>query len=218
MLSEELGTEVKLECPAMVDRSPQYCTAVVPGEDDLVFPVRVTSRGDELDYATKRWVTGTRMVELGTHVLEEKLGIAVDSLTCPKISHMPDGTTVRCEASAEGITIPIDVRMVVKVRKLDFEPVGGVVLGEDAARVAHETLHEQGVHAEVTCPRRVVVSVPGKRFECDALMPDQAVGTIHYLITGPDGTFELGTEPPKMGAPSGSDPTHELEDHEGTHR
>lgn len=226
MLSEELGTEVKLECPAMVDRSAQYCTAVVPGEDDLAFPVRVTSRGGELSYATKRWVSGTRMVEQGKHAFEEKLDIAVDSLTCPKISHMPDGTTVRCEASAEGIAIPIDVSMVVKVRKLDFEPVGGVVFGDNAARAGHETLREQGVHAEVTCPRRVVVSVPGKRFECNALMPDQAVSTIHYLITGTDGTFELGTEPPKGEAHSradapeeaSADPTHELDNHGETPR
>ena len=106
MLSEELGTEVKLECPAMVDSSPHYCAAVVPGEDDLVFPVRVTPQGDKLDYTTKSWVTGTRMVRLGKHALQEQLDIAVDSLTCPRISHMTNGTTMRCEASAEGYRHP----------------------------------------------------------------------------------------------------------------
>ncbi len=197
MLSEELGAEVELECPPMVDQRPHYCTAMVVGDDELAFPVRVTSRGNDLDYTTKSWVSGTRMVELGTHALSEKLDIAVDSLTCPKISHMPDGTTVRCDAKAEGVSIPVDVRMVVKVRKLEFEPVGGVVLGDDAARAAHEMLHERGTHAEVSCKRRVVVSVPGKRFECEARLPDQTVRTIHYLVTGNDGGFELGTEPPQ---------------------
>ncbi len=196
MLSEELGTTVELQCPAMIDQNHTYCTAVVPAEDDLVFPVQVVSRGTELDYTTKLWVFGTRMVALGKHALEEKFDITVSSLTCPTISHMPEGTTVRCQASAEGIIIPIEVGMVVKVRKLSFEPVGGVVLGEHAARTAHEALHEEGVHAEVTCERRVVVSVPGKRFECKALMPDETVSTLHYLITGTDGTFEFGTEPP----------------------
>ena len=203
MLSEELGTEVELECPAMVDHSHHYCTAVVPAHEDLAFPVRVSSRGDELDYTTKRWVTGTRMTELGKHALEEKFDIEVDSLSCPTISHMPDGAKVRCDARAEGVDIPLEVSMVVKVRKLDFEPIGGVIFGEHAARVAHETLHEQGVHADVTCKRRVIVSVPGKRFECEASMPDKSVKKIHYLVNDADGAFEIGTEPPSGGA----DPT-----------
>lgn len=220
MLSEELGTEVELQCPAMVDRSHIYCTAVVPAKDDLAFPVRVVSRGQDLDYSTKLWVSGTRMVDLGTHALEEKFDIAVTSLTCPTISHMPEGTTVRCDASAEGVAIPVEVSMVVKVRKLSFQPVGGVVLGEHAARVAHEKFHEQGVHAKVTCARPVVVSVPGTRFECKALLPDQTISTIHYLITSTEGTFELGTEPPQgegIGAPAPPEGTPPNTDHDRDH-
>jgi hypothetical protein len=172
---------------------------VVPEHEDLAFPVRVKSRGDKLEYTTKRWVSGTRMVKLGKHALEEKLGITVDALKCPMISHMPDGAKARCEASAEGVVIPIEVAMVIKVRKLSFEPTGGVIFGEEAARVAHEKLLERGVNADVRCPRKVVVSVPGKRFECNAILPDKTVGAIHFLITGRNGTFELGTEPPKTG-------------------
>ena len=199
-LSKELGTEVQVECPTMVDQHYHYCTAVVPGEDELAFPVRVKSRGDELEYTTKRWVTGATMVKLGKHALKEKLDIAVDSLSCPMISHMPDGTKVRCDASAEGVDIPIEVGMVIKVRKLDFQPVGGVIFGDRAARVAHETLHEQGLHAEVRCPRQVVVSTPGKRFECEAVLSDKSVRSVHYLVTSSDGAFDLGTEPPKASA------------------
>ena len=221
MLSEELGTAVELQCPPMVDRTQHYCTAVVPAYEDLVFPVRVISRGDELDYSTKLWITGARMEELGRHALQEKLDIAVDSLACPPISHMPEGATARCEASAEGITIPVEVVVVVKVRKLSFEPVGGVVFGHQAARVAHETLHEEVGHAEVTCPRKVVVSVPGRRFECTAVLPDETVRTIHYLITSAEGTFELGTEPPEAGTAEGPAAPEEASaghEHEGEHR
>ncbi len=197
-LSKELGTEVKLQCPTMIDRHYHYCTAVVVGEEELAFPVRVMSRGNELEYTTKRWVTGANMVKLGKHALTEKLDIAVDSLTCPRISHMPDGTKVHCEASAEGVTIPVEVSMVMKVRKLHFVPVGGVVVGSNAARAAHEMVGgDQGVYAEVKCPRQVVVSVPGKRFECQAVMPDKTTHTIHFLITSKDGKFVLGTEPPQ---------------------
>ena len=196
-LSEDLGTEVNVQCAAMVDRQHQYCTAVVPAEDDLAFPVRVKFRGDELDYTTKRWVPGARMVKLGKHALSEKLDIAVDSLTCPRISHMPDGTKVRCEASAEGVSIPIEVAMVVKVRKLTFEPVGGVIFGQDAARDGHQKLHDEGVHVEVTCSEKAIVSVPGKRFQCQATLPDKTTRAIHYLITGTGGQYELGTAPPK---------------------
>jgi len=213
MLSEELGAEVELQCPTMVDQNHTYCTAVVSGEEELVFPVRVVSRGDDLDYTTKRWVSGKRMVELGKHTLEEKFDIKVDSLTCPPISHMPDGAKVRCDASAEGIDIPLEVSMVVKVRKLEFKPVGGVVFGDEAARVAHETLHEQGVHTEVSCSRPVVVSVVGKRFECNAVMPDKTVSTVHYLITDTKGSFELGTEPPTAGGSSAQGHDHD-HDHE----
>lgn len=207
MLSEELGAEVQLQCPAMVDRNHIYCTAVVPAKDDLAFPVRVVSRGQELDYTTKFWVFGTKMVALGKHALEEKFDIPVTSLTCPPISHMPEGTTVRCDAQAEGVAIPVEVSMVIKVRKLKFRPVGGVVLAEHAARAAHESLLEQGINAEVTCARPVVVSVPGGRFECTALMPDRTASTIHYLITSTDGAFELGIEPPKGEASGGPDAT-----------
>ena len=201
-LSEELGTEVKLQCPTMVDNSYHYCTAVIPAQDDLAFPVRVTSRGDELDYTTKRWVTGARMEELGTHALKEKLDLDVDSFACPRISHMPDGAKVSCEATVEGVTIPVEVGMVLKVRKLEFEPVGGVIFGDQAARVAHETLHERGVHAEVTCDRAVVVSVPGRRFECEAHIAGKPVSTVHFLITSAEGAFELGTEPPSADEPA----------------
>jgi hypothetical protein len=199
MLSEELGSEVKLRCPPMVDNTSHYCTAVVPDQDDLVFPVRVVSRGNELDYATKSWVFGKRMVKLGEHALQEKYDLAVHELKCPPISHMPDGATARCEAQFEGVTIPIEVSMVEKVRKLSFRPVGGVVFGETAARVAHERIHESGEHVEVTCPRTVIVSVPGKRFECEALKSDKTSITIHYLITDSEGGFELGTTPPEAG-------------------
>jgi len=205
-LSEELGMAVKLQCPTMVDNSYHYCTAVVPEQDDLAFPVRVTSRGDELDYTTKRWVTGARMEELGRHALKEKLDIEIDSLSCPRISHMPEGATVRCDAVAEGVTIPIEVAMVLKVRKLEFTPVGGVVSGDQAARVAHETLHEQGVHAEVSCDLSVIASVPGRRFECEALIAGKPVSTVHFLITDADGSFEVGTEPPTQVADASDAP------------
>lgn len=195
-LSKELGTEVKLECPTMIDQHYHYCTAVVVGEEDLAFPVRVKSRGNELEYTTKRWVTGANMVRLGKHALTKKLDIAVDSLTCPKVSHMPDGAKVRCEATAEGIEIPVEVSMVIKVRKLHFEPLGGVVFGRDAARVAHEKLGEDGVYTEVKCSHMLVVSVPGKRFECEAMLPDETTRTIHFLITSENGDFVFGTEPP----------------------
>lgn len=202
MLSEELGAEVVLECPAMIDQSHHYCTAVVPSEDDLAFPVRVVSRGNELDYATKRWVSGKRMVDLGTHALEEKFGIAVDSIECPPISHMPDGAKVRCEATSQGVSIPLEVSMVVKVRKLHFEPVGGVVFGEEAARVAHEKLLERGLNAQVSCPRRVVVSVVGSRFECQATMPDKTISAVRFSITDADGSFEIDAELPEGKTPT----------------
>lgn len=211
MLSEELGTEVELECPAMIDQNHHYCTAVVPAEDDLAFPVRVVSRGNELDYATKRWVSGKRMVDLGTHALEEKFDIEVDSLECPSISHMPDGATVRCDATSQGVSIPLEVSMVVKVRKLHFEPVGGVVFGDEAARVAHVALHERGIHAEVSCPRRVVVSVAGTHFECQATMPDKSISTLRFSITDTNGTFVLDAELPEARGPADFDHSHEEE-------
>ena len=211
MLSEELGTEVKLECPAMIDQSHHYCTAVVPAHEGLAFPVRVVSRGNELDYATKRWVSGKRMVDLGTHTLEEKFDIEVDSLECPPISHMPDGATVRCEATSQGVSIPLEVSMVVKVRKLHFEPVGGVVFGDEAARVAHEALHEQGVHAEVSCPQKVVVSVAGTHFECQATMPNKTVTAVRFAITDANGSIELDADLPEDPAPADSDHDHEGE-------
>ena len=81
-LSKEIGTAVKLECPTMIDGHAHYCSAVVAeeGKDDIVFPVRVTSRGDELHYATKRWVTAAHMEKLGTHALKEKLDIPVEKI------------------------------------------------------------------------------------------------------------------------------------------
>jgi hypothetical protein len=205
-LSEELGTEVKVHCPTMVDNSYHYCTAEVSDDEGLTFPVRIKPRGGDVDYTTKRWVTSARMVALGKHHLGEKLGIEVDSMTCPRISHMPDGTKVRCDATAEGIAIPIEVGMVIKVRKLSFEPVGGVVFGKRAAELAHvRLLEDKGLNVKVECPQKVIVSVPGKRFECEATMPDDTVATIHFLITGKDGQLELGTEPPSDHDPTDQD-------------
>lgn len=195
-LSKELGTEVHLECPMMIDQHYHYCTAVVPEVDDLAFPVRVLSRGDELEYTTKRWVTGANMVQLGKHALKEKLDVDVEDLSCPKVSYMPDGATVRCEAKAKGVTMGIDVSMVMKVRKLHFEPVSGVVLGVDASKAGHKFLGSENVYAEVSCARAVIVSVPGKRFTCEATMPDAGKRTIHYVVTSTDGTFALGDVPP----------------------
>lgn len=200
-LSEELGAEVKVHCPTMVDQSYHYCTAEVTGHEDLAFPVRIKPGGDELHYTTKRWVTGARMVALGKHHLDEKLGITVDSLSCPMISHLPDGAKVRCEAQAEGVHIPIEVGMVIKVRKLSFEPIGGVVVGKRAAERAQKELREKGIDAEVKCPRRLVVSVSGKRFECEATLPDKTMRVVHFLITGTNGELLLGLEPPKLESP-----------------
>lgn len=203
MLAEEIGVEVELQCPPMINHTFQYCTAVVPQQEDLAFPVRVISRDNELDYSTENWVSGRRMNELGTHTLREKYDIEVDSVSCPPISHMPDGATVRCEAKAEGVEIPLEVGMVVKVRKLEFRPAGGVVFGKEAAEAAHVALLEDGINADVTCARRVIVSVPGKRFECDARMPDNTRSKIHFLITDARGTLELGTRPPEAGSVPG---------------
>lgn len=196
-LSEELGTEVKVHCPTMIDNSYHYCTAEVTGREDLVFPVRIKPRGGDVDYTTKRWVTGARMVALGKHHFGEKFGITVDSLTCPMISHMPDGTKVRCEARIEGVDVPVEVSMVTKVNKLSFEPVGGVVFGGQAAERAKSALRrDEGLDADVTCPQPVIVSVPGKRFECEATVAGETARTVHFLITDTDGNFALGTEPP----------------------
>ena len=200
MLGEELGTAVELECPPMVDQTAHYCTAVLVDDEELVFPVRVISNGNDLEYTTKDWVPGARMEALGRHALEEKFNLAVDAIKCPTISHMPDGATVQCEAVAEGVTMSLDASMVVKVRKLSFKPVSGVVYGDAVARAAHEALHEKGVHAEVTCAQRVVVSVPGKRFECDAGVPGGEPKTVHVLINDAAGSFVVDDEPPKAGA------------------
>ncbi len=201
-LTEELGTEVKVECPTMIDGAHHYCTAEVQGEDGVVFPVRVKPRGSDVDYTTERWVTGARMVALGKHHFQEKLGITVDSLTCPRISHMPDGTKVRCEATAEGVAIPIEVAMVAKVRKLSFDPTGGVVVSNRAAELAHvRLLEDEELNVQVKCPPSVMVSVPGKRFECEASSPDGKAVTIHFLVTGTNGELVMGTEPPKDPGP-----------------
>lgn len=195
-LSKELGTEVRLECPAMIDQHYHYCTAVLVEDEEVVFPVRVKSRGNELDYATKRWVTGDTMVSMGKHALTEKLDIPVEKMECPRISYMPDGAKVRCDAHAKGVDIGVEVSMEMKVRKLHFEPVAGIILGVDTERAAHEMLGEKGVYTEVKCERTVWVSVPGKRFTCEAKMPDGDATTIHFLVTSKDGKFELGRTPP----------------------
>ena len=54
------------------------------------------------------------------------------------------------------MTIPVEVTMIVKVRKLNFMPVGGVVLGADAARTAHKMFGDEGLYANVKCPKQVV--------------------------------------------------------------
>lgn len=198
-LAGELGTDVKLRCPTLVEGQYSYCTATVHDGEELAFPVRVERRGDDIDYTTKRWVPGLKMVELGKHALSEKLGLTVDTFSCPVIAHLPDGAKVRCEAQAEGVTIPVEVGIVAKVRKLTFEPVGGVVFGEKLASVAHEKLHNEGVHAEVTCPFEIAVSVPGKRLECTAVTPDETERTVVVRVEDTQGAVEFATEPADTG-------------------
>ena len=195
-LANELGTDVTLRCPTLVGGQYSYCTATVQDGEELAFPVRIMRQNDDIDYTTKRWVPGLKMVELGKHALREKLELTVDTLSCPVIAHMPDGAKVRCEARSEGVAIPVEVGIVAKVRKLSFEPVGGVVFGEKLASLAHETLHKKGVHAEVSCPFEIAVSVPGKRLECTAVIPNETERTIYVLVKDSEGAVELDEEPP----------------------